>query len=37
MPIIEHIADSSIPSILDNCIKTPSTFEEMKIMKNTLH
>ena len=26
MPNIEHIADSSIPSILDNNIKTPSTF-----------
>ena len=26
MPDIEHIADSSIPSILDNSIKTPSTF-----------
>ena len=26
MPNIEHISDSSIPSILDNNIKTPSTF-----------
>ena len=26
MPNIEHIADSSIPSILDNNMKTPSTF-----------
>ena len=26
MPNIEHIADSSISSILDNSIKTPSTF-----------
>ena len=26
MPIIEHTADSSISSILDNSIKTPSTF-----------
>ena len=26
MPCIEHISDSSIPSILDNNIKTPSTF-----------
>ena len=26
MPNIEHTSDSSIPSILDNNIKTPSTF-----------
>ena len=26
MPNIEHISDSSIPFILDNNIKTPSTF-----------
>ena len=26
MPNIEHISDSSIPSILDNNIKIPSTF-----------
>ena len=26
MPNIEHTSDSSIPSVLDNNIKTPSTF-----------
>ena len=30
MPNIEHIADSSIPSILDNDIKTPLTFTTTK-------
>ena len=30
MPDIEHLADSSIPSILDNNIKTPSTFTTTK-------
>ena len=30
MPDIEHIADSSISSILDNNIKTPSAFNTSK-------
>ena len=37
MPNIEHIADSSILSILDNNIKTPSTFDSNEDMKDTLH
>ena len=37
MPNIEHIADSSISSILDNNIKTPSTFHSNEDYKNTLH
>ena len=37
MPNIEHISDSSIPSILDINIKTPSTFYSNEDYKNTLH
>ena len=33
MPNIEHIADTSIPSILDNNIKTPSTFNSSEDYK----
>ena len=34
MPNIEHISDSSIPSILDNNIKNPSQSSVMKTIKN---
>ena len=37
MPNIEHTSDSSIPSVLDNNIKTPSTFFSNEDYENTLH